>query len=328
MRKWVIALLVGLIVASGGMAMFRIGMTAIIDHPALEAAREGIIDELIRRGLVLGTDFVVEFQSAQGNMNTAVAIANYFRSYPFDVVVALSTPSAQTCANAIQDIPVVFTAVTDPVDAELIPALGKNPGNVVGVSDMTPVRTQFQLIRLVVPKARKVGILVNPGEANSLITVAHAREACAELGLELLEIAGSNTSEMIAALTALVGQVDAVYVGTDNTAASCVESLHRIAQSNKVPLITGFFTQERANGVISYGFEYYNLGLDTGTIVWDLLHGKPVSELESRLMNANALLLLIDLDTAQDIGLQIPEALMARADYLVVNGVQTRVREK
>ncbi len=283
-RKWVIALLVGLIVASGGMAMFRIGMTAIIDHPALEAAREGIIDELIRRGLVLGTDFVVEFQSAQGNMNTAVAIANYFRSNPFDVVVALSTPSAQTCANAIQDIPVVFTAVTDPVDAELIPALGKNPGNVVGVSDMTPVRTQFQLIRLVVPKARKVGILVNPGEANSLITVAHAREACAELGLELLEIAGSNTSEMIAALTALVGQVDAVYVG--------------------------------------------NLGLDTGTIVWDLLHGKPVSELESRLMNANALLLLIDLDTAQDIGLQIPDALMARADYLVVNGVQTRVREK
>ena len=327
MRKGLFVLLMFAIAVSGGMAMFRIGMTAIVDHPALEATREGIIDELIRRGFALGTDFVVEFQSAQGNMSTAVAIANYFRSNPFDLVVAISTPSAQTCANAIQGVPVVFTAVTDPVDAGLVPSLGKNPGNVVGVSDMTPVKTQFQLIRLVVPEARTVGIVANPGETNSLITVAHARAACEELGFKLVEIPGCNTSEMIAALTAAVGQIDALYVGTDNTAASCIESLHRIAQTNKVPMISGFFTLARSNGVISYGFEYYNLGLDTGAIVWDLLHGKPVSEIESRLMNANALLLLIDLDTAKEIGLSIPEALLARADYLVVNGVQCRTRE-
>jgi len=327
MRKWVFVLLVGMIAASGGMAMFRIGMTAIVDHPALEATREGVIDELVRRGFVLGSDFTVEFQSAQGNMTTAVAIANYFRSNQFDLVVAISTPSAQTCANAIKDIPVVFTAVTDPVDAALIPSLGKNPGNVVGVSDMTPVRTQFQLIRLVVPEARKVGILSNPGETNSLVTVAHARAACEELGFDLVEIPGSNTSEMIAALTATVGQIDALYVGTDNTAASCIETLHRIALSNKVPMISGFFTLARSNGVISYGFEYYNLGLDTGTIVWNLLHGKPVSEIESRLMNANALLLLVDLDAAKEIELSIPDILLARADYLVVNGVQNRTRD-
>ena len=200
MKRRLLVLLLCVVVSVIGFSTVRIGITAIVDHPALDSAREGIIEALARKGMVLGTDFIVEFQSAQGNMNTAVSIANHFRSGDFAVVVGISTPSAQTLANAIKNIPVVFTAVTDPVDAELIPSLGKNPGNVVGVSDMTPVKTQFQLLKLLVPRAQKVGIVTNPGEANSVIITEHARQACEELGLRLVEIVGSNSSEMIGAL--------------------------------------------------------------------------------------------------------------------------------
>ena len=323
-RLWVLLLCV--VVSVIGFSTVRIGITAIVDHPALDSAREGIIEALARKGMVLGTDFIVEFQSAQSNMNTAVSIANHFRSGDFAVVVGISTPSAQTLANAIKNIPVVFTAVTDPVDAELIPSLGKNPGNVVGVSDMTPVKTQFQLLKLLVPTAKKVGIVTNPGEANSVIITEHARQACEELGLRLVEIVGSNSSEMIGALTATVGGLDALYVGTDNTAASCMESLHRIAVSNKVPMLCGDFTLARSGGVVAYGFDYFNLGLDTGQIVWELINGKPVSEIASRLMNAESLLLLVNMDVAKELGLTIPDALIARADYLIINGVEQQKR--
>jgi len=326
MKKMLWVLLCVVVMSVFGFSTVRIGITAIVDHPALDSARLGIIDALVQRGFVLGTDFVVEFQSAQGNMNTAVSIANHFRSSDFSLVVGISTPSAQTLANAIKDIPVVFTAVTDPVASSLVPSLGKNPGNVVGVSYMTPVKTQFQLLKLVVPTAQKVGIVTNPGEANSVIVTEHARQACEELGLRLIEVVGSNSSEMITALTAAVGELDALYVGTDNTAASCIESLHRITVSNKVPMMCGDFTLARSGGVMAYGFDYFNLGLDTGKIVWEILNGKPVSDIESRLMNADSLLLLINMDVAEEISLAIPDLLIARADFLIVNGSEQQKR--
>ncbi|HNY81810.1 MAG TPA: ABC transporter substrate binding protein, partial [Thermotogota bacterium] len=123
-----------LFIALSLFGIVRIGITAIIDHPALDAIRLGIIDGLIQDGLVLAQDFDFEFQSAQGNMSTALAIANHFNTDAFDIIVAISTPSAQACANVIKSKPVVFSAATDPVAAGLITVLGKNPGNVVGVS--------------------------------------------------------------------------------------------------------------------------------------------------------------------------------------------------
>jgi putative ABC transport system substrate-binding protein len=325
MKKWVLAVLFVLVLSVTASAMVRIGITAIVDHPALDSAREGVIELLIKKGLVKGKDFDVEFQSAQGNISTAVSIANYFNTNGFDIVVAISTPSAQSCMNAIKTFPVVFSAVTDPVAASLVPALGKNPGNVVGVSDMTPVKTQFQLLKFVVPDVKKVGIVTNPGEANSIVITEHARAACEELGLTLVEVVGSNTSEMISALSAMVDDLDALYVGTDNTAASCIESLHRITVSKKVPMLCGDFNTARDGGVMAYGFDYFSLGMDTGTIVWDIIQGKSVSEIDSRLMNADSLLLLLNLDVAKEIGLTFPESVKNRADFIIENGVENKV---
>ncbi len=307
-------------------SLTRIGITAITDHPALDAIRFGIIDGLIQEGLVLGQDFEFEFQSAQGNMSTALAIANHFNSNAFDLVVPITTPSAQAWANVIKNKPVIFSAATDPVAASLIPALGKNPGNVVGVSDMTPVKTQIQLMKLVVPGLRRIGIMTNPGEANSTVLKDHAQIACSELDIELVEVVGTNTSEMIAALSAIVSAIDAIYIGTDNTAASCIESLHRIALAQKTPIICADISMSRSGGMIGYGFDYYAFGIDTSRMVLEIIRGKTPSEIESRLIGPESLQLLINLDYAKQIGLMIPEALIARASFIIENGVEREIK--
>jgi putative ABC transport system substrate-binding protein len=309
-----------------GFGMKHIGITAITDHPALDAIRQGIIDGLVNRGFQLGVDIEVEFQSAQGNMNTAVSIANYFRTGGFDIVVAITTPSAQACANAIKNIPVVFSAATDPVAASLIPALGINPGNVVGVSDMTPVKTQIQLIRLIVPNIKTIGVIFNPGETNSVILTEHAQTACDELGIELVEVVGTTTSEMITTLSSMISQLDAIYIGNDNTAASCIESLNRVAQANDVPIICADISMSRTGGVVGYGFDYYGFGVDTASMVSELLNGKRTDEIASRLVSPDYLQLLIHLDRAKEINLQIPDSLKNRATFLIENGIETQTK--
>ncbi len=313
-----------LLLALSVFGLVRIGITAITDHPALDAIRFGIIDGLIQEGLVLGQDIEIEFQSAQGNMSTALAIANHFNSSAFDLVVPITTPSAQACANVIKNKPVIFSAATDPVAASLIPGLGKNPGNVVGVSDMTPVKTQIQLIKMVLPGLKRIGIMTNPGEANSKALKEHAQAACLELGLELVEVVGTNTSEMITALSAIVSSIDAVYIGTDNTAASCIESLHRIALAQNVPIVCADIAMSRSGGMIGYGFDYYAFGIDTSRMVLEIIRGKTPSEIESRLIGPESLQLLINLDYAKRIGLKIPEVLIRRASFIIENGVERK----
>ncbi|MFW6119709.1 MAG: ABC transporter substrate-binding protein [Petrotogales bacterium] len=299
-----------------------VAVTAIVEHPALDAVREGVIDELKENGLVQGTDFEVRFQSAQGSMNTAVSIAKHFSSIDPTVVVAISTPSAQACVNVMKVIPVVFSAVTDPIAASLIDDFGLNSGNVVGISDMTPILTQFRLIKLIDPDIQKVGIIFNPGETNSIVLTEFAKDACDELGMELVEITGSTAPEMISSLNALISDVEALFVGTDNTAASSIKSIGNISRNNKVPLIAADIDVARGGGLLGFGFNYYGVGRETGKIVFDILQGKSPSEIESKIVGAESLLLYIDLDLAEELDLDIPESLIERADILVMEGVE------
>jgi len=197
MKKLVVLLIVLVLFSALTLSMKRIGITAILEHPALEAVRNGIIDKLEEKGMKKGEDFTELYQTAQGDMNIAISIAKQFADSDLDLAVGISTPSAQALANAINDIPVVFSAVTDPVSASLVEKLGKNKGNVAGISDMTPVRSQIRLMDMLMPEADKVGIIYNSGEANSVSIKEAAKRTCDELDLELIEVIGSNTSEMI-----------------------------------------------------------------------------------------------------------------------------------
>ena len=320
MKRLLAILVLTALVLTVGLSMHRIGITAIVEHPALEAVRQGVLDKLAEYGLNAGEDFEELYQTAQGDMNTAVAIAKQFSNSNLDLVLGISTPSAQACANAMKDIPVVFSAVTDPVGASLIGKLGKNTGNVVGISDMIPVRTHFRLMQLIMPEAQTVGFIYNSSEANSVSIRNTAKESCDELGMELVEIIGSNTSEMINALNAVVSSVDFLYIGTDNTAASSIAAIAKSAKTAQVPIMAGDIIVARDGGVVGFGFDYYNAGLETGEIVYQLLTGIEVSQIESRLMGVDSLTLYLDLDLANEIGLEIPENVIARADLLIENG--------
>jgi len=165
-----------------------IGIMQIIDHPALNAVRDGLKDALQEvYGYVEGENIVYDAQSAQGDVATANTIARKFVAAGVDVIVSIATPTSQAAANATRDIPVVFSAVTDPVAAGLVKDLEKPGGNVTGISDMTPVDRQIYLIKFLFPNAKRIGTLYNSGEVNSVVTNDLAKKACAENGLELLE---------------------------------------------------------------------------------------------------------------------------------------------
>jgi len=322
MKKLVVLLIVLVLLSAVTLSMKRIGITAILEHPALEAVRNGILDKLEEKGMEKEEDFTELYQTAQGDMNIAISIAKQFADSNLDVAVGISTPSAQALANAINDIPVVFSAVTDPVSASLVDKLGKNKGNVAGISDMTPVRSQIRLMDMLMPEADKIGIIYNSGEANSVSIKEAAKRTCDELDLELIEVIGSNTSEMINALNSVVNDLDFIYIGTDNTAASSIEAISNITRTAGVPIVAGDIDISRGGGVIGFGFDYYKAGLETGEIVYKILNGTPVSEIESRLISAESLILYVDKDLAQELGIELPKSVLESADMIVENGVE------
>ena len=294
----------------------RVSITSIIEHPALDMIRDGIIDFMSENGFT-EDNVKLDFQSAQGSINTAVTIARQFVSDGADVIVGIATPSAQACVNATKDIPVVFAAVTDPVGAGLISVLGKNDSNVVGTSDMTPVTTQLKLLKLCFPDAVKVGVVYNPSEVNSLTTLKFAKDAADSLGLTVVEIAGTNTYEMVTSMNAMIDEVDAIYMGNDNTAASCMENLGTVALRAKVPVVVADITMAQKGGVIGFGFDYYQVGRQTGRMVVEILNGKKPSELESEIVAGDSLTLYVNCDRAEEIGMKIPDKVIEKANMLV-----------
>jgi len=305
-------------------SIIKVGITAIVEHPSLDAARMGITEYLKEKGFEEGKDFEIIYQNAQGNMNTQVTIADQLISIGSDIIVGISTPSAQACMNASSLKPVVFTAVTDPVSAGLIAKIGLNPdGNVVGISDMIPVNSHMKLLKMLVKDAEKIGFLYNPGEANSVILREHAQAACDSLGFELIEITGTTAPEMISAINSVISKVDVIYVGTDNTVASSMEAISKSAINNNVPIIAGDIGTAKGGGTIGFGFDYRQVGRETGKLVYEIMNGKKPEELESRLVDSESLTLYINLDIAEKVGMEVPESLLAKADFIVKDGVET-----
>ncbi len=320
-----ILLVICLLLSVLGSGIEMVAITAIVEHPALDLVRKGVLDELQEQGFVIGKDIEIEYQNAQGSTANTVAIARQFVSLRPSVIVGIATPSAQALVNATEEIPVVFSAVTDPILAGLVAAFGRNPGNVVGISDMTPVGTQIRLAALVLPEARSIGIVYNTGEANSVSIRNFAKQTCEELGLRLVDITGSSAVEMVNALNAMASDVDLLYIGTDNTAASSIESIARVASREGIPIIAGDIDIARSGGLIGFGFDYYVVGRETGKLVAEVLRGVSTEELETKIVGQESLVLFINLDVASALGITIPQNLLDRADIVVSDGQERSV---
>ncbi|WP_398492014.1 ABC transporter substrate-binding protein [Variovorax sp.] len=293
----------------------RVSVTAIVDHPALDAARQGIVEELAAAGYVVGKNLRLDYQSAQGNTATAAQIARKFVGDRPDVIVAMSTPSAQTVVAATREIPIVFSAVTDPVAAKLVKSWEATGGNVTGVSDLPLLDKHLALLRQALPTAKRIGVVYNPGEANSVAAIAQLKKLAQPAGLSVIEGAAPRTVDVASAAQSLVGKVDAIYAPTDNNVTSAFESLAKVADQGRVPLIAADPSLAARGAALGIGTNYHDLGRQSGKLVVRVLKGESPGSIASQV--SPTLELLVNQAAARRQGLALSDALLKSATRVI-----------
>ncbi|WP_064708000.1 ABC transporter substrate-binding protein [Rhizobium bangladeshense] len=292
-----------------------VAVTAIVEHPALDAARKGVLDVLTAAGYKEGENLKFVFESAQGNPATAAQIARQFAGDEPNVIVPISTPSAQAVVSATRDIPVVFTAVSDPLGAQLVKNMEKPGGNVTGLSDMSPVAEHLALIKEIVPNAKTIGYLYNSGEANSVSLLAVLKADAERAGLTVVESAATKSAEVQGAARALVGRADAIYIPTDNTIISALEGAVAVAEESKLPLFTADTDSVSRGSIAALGFNYYDVGKQTGEIVVRVLKGENPGEIAVKTAAGSDL--VVNKTAAAKMGVTLPQSVLSRANKVI-----------
>ncbi|MCD1280030.1 ABC transporter substrate-binding protein [Psychrobacter sp. CCUG 69069] len=295
--------------------MKTVAITAIVEHPALDDVRKGVIDELNEAGFKDGENLKVNFQSAQGNTATAGQIAKQFVADAPDVIVAIATPSAQSVAASTSSIPLVFSAVTDPVAAKLVPKLDGSGTNVTGASDALPYEPQIELMRQIIPDLKNVGYVYSPGEVNSTITLQNLKEKLTPLGINVHEAPAQRSNDIAMAARSLEGKVDMIYTSTDNNVVSAYESLYQIAKESKIPLIASDTSSVERGAIAALGVNYYDLGRETGKIVVRILNGEKAGAIP--VYTPQNLDLYVSPTHAKEQGITLSQAVIDKAKEVV-----------
>ncbi|MGG3989207.1 ABC transporter substrate-binding protein [Bacillus smithii] len=250
---------------------YTIGVTQIVEHPSLNNAFKGFKKALKDEGISAKYDV----QIAQGDQNNNQTIANNFASEGVDLIFANSTPSALGALNATKEIPIVFTSVSDPVGSGLVKSMEKPGGNITGTTDMhpeaIPKTVQFMAEQF---KGKKVGVIYNAGEPNSVAQINQVKKAAKKYKLEIVPVTVSTSSEVKQAAESLVGKADLLYVFTDNTVVSALESVIKVADDHDIPLFVGELDSVKRGGFAAYGFEYYDIGYEAGKKAAQILKGE------------------------------------------------------
>lgn len=315
MRKLFLVLAAAMLATPAFAADITIAVTAIVEHPALDATRDGIKEGLAEAGYVDGDNINFVYQSAQGQPATAAQIARQFVGDGATVIVPISTPSAQAAAAATKDIPIVFTAVTDPLGAQLVTSLETPGGNVTGLSDLAPLQDHIDLIEEITPEVKNLGVIYNPGEPNSVSLVKVLKELAGPAGLTIVESPATKSADVQQAARALVGKADAMYVPTDNTVVSAFEGVVAVAEENQIPLYAGDTDSVKRGAIATVGFNYHDIGLQTAEVIVQALDGENPGDIP--VINATGTDLFVNLGAAAKMGVVIPEAVIARATTVI-----------
>ncbi len=307
----ILALMLGLVTPVDA-ADKTLKITAIVEHPALDAARQGVKDELAERGYEAGKNLDWEFQSAQGDVGTAGQIAKKFVGDNPDVIVAIATPSAQAAvAVARGGVPIVFTAVTDPVAAKLITDPERPGANVTGVTDLSPLGAHLDLIKEITPSARRVGVPHNPGEANAVVLVKLLQQMAPLRGMEIVTASAPSTNDVLSAARSLVGKVDVIYVPTDNTVVSALESVLKVGIDAKIPVYAGDTDSVPRGAIAALGFNYYDIGRQTGRIIARIFEGEKPGNIPVEGVDKTEL--YVNSGSAKKMGVSLSDTVIKRA---------------
>lgn len=294
----------------------HVAITQIVEHPALDACRNGVKDELAEQGFVEGKNLKWSFESAQGAPATAAQIAKKFAGESPDVVVGIATPSAQALASSARDIPLVFSAVTDPVGAKLVKSMDHaNGGNITGVSDLSPIDSHMALVKSIVPSATRLGVIYNPGESNSATLVELVKKHAPSHGMTVVEAGAPKSSDVLAAARSLIGKVDAIYVPTDNTVVSAFEAVVKVATESKIPVIAADTDTVKRGAIAAQGFNYYDLGRQTGKMVVAILNGKNAGDIQPEGVSKTEL--YVNPEAAKDMGVTLSDEMIKSAKEVV-----------
>lgn len=316
MRRLILALAAATaLIAPASARDVTVAVTAIVEHPALDAARDGVKEALQEAGFKDGENLKFIYESAQGNPATAAQIARQFVGQGPDVIVAIATPSAQALVSATKDIPIVFTAVTDPVGAQLISNMEKPGKNVTGLSDMSPVAEHVALIKEIVPAAKSIGFLYNSGETNSVSTLAVLKAEAEKAGLTIVESTATKSADVQAAARALIGRADVIYVPTDNTIVSALEGAVSVAEESKIPLITADTDSVKRGALAALGFNYFDVGKQTGKVVVRILNGEAAGDIPATVAAGTDL--VVNKSAATKMGVELPKSVIDRATKVI-----------
>ena len=282
---------------------FKIGVTQIVEHPSLNAAFEGFQKALEDAGI----DADYQIENAQNDNSANTTIANNLVSSGVDLIFANSTPSAQAVASLTEDIPIVFTSVTDAVSAELVKSMEQPGGNVTGTVDTQPdaIPSTIDFLKNELG-AKNVGMVFNAGEQNSRAQVDAVKKQMSEVGLNVVEASVSSSAEVKQATESLIGKVDSLYIITDNTVVSALESVVAVANENKLPMMVGEFDSVKRGGLGAFGFEYFDIGYEAGEMAVKILNGESTPK-DLPVQYPQNLRFVVNKETADTLGLEIKE---------------------
>jgi putative ABC transport system substrate-binding protein len=291
---------------------FRIGVTQIVSHPALDNTQKGFEAALKDAGLTVKYDL----QNAQGDMANAQTIARKFKGDNLDLVHAIATPTAQAAVKVITKTPLVYSAVTDPVDAGLVKTMDPAGGNVTGVSDRWPYERQVKLHLDMVPGAKKWGTIYNAGDANSVKSISWVKAAMDKLGLQLKEVTVSTSAEVHLAAQSLVDQVDLIFIVSDNTVVSAFESLVKVCNEKNKPLFGGGLESVERGSIAALGYNYFQVGYSAGQKAAMILKGeKKPGEIASSLPEKT--MLVLNNKAAKEMGITLDPKFAKMAEQVI-----------
>ena len=311
-----LTLALGMIVGCGGEKKeaaskdkVTVGIVQIVEHAALDVASKGFVDGMAAKGFKEGQNVVYDRQNAQADQSNLRTIAERFINNKTDLICAIATPAAQVVANATQDIPIVATAVTDYEAAKLVKSNAKPGTNVTGTSDMNLVEAQLDLILKLVPATKTVGVIYNSSEVNSQVQVDLLKGCAKTKGVEIKEATVNNVNDIQQAARSLLGNVQAIYVPTDNVLASAMPALAMVTEEAKLPVIAGEGGMVKSGGVATLGLDYYKLGKQSGEMAADILSGKAKPQ-DMPIQTQKEFNIIINEENAKKIGLTIPKEIL------------------
>ncbi|WP_414839848.1 ABC transporter substrate binding protein [Carnobacterium sp. TMP28] len=279
----------------------NVGILQYMEHESLSLAREGFLSEFEEAGYIEDENLTVDYQNAQGDQANLQSMSERLAGKN-DVVLAIATPAAQALANVTEEDPILFTAVTDPVDAGLAETMEKPNKNLTGTSDIVPIEEQIALLLSVAPEAKTVGIIYNSSEPNSKIQADLAEKAIKDKGVAVKILTVTSTNDVQQVMTTLAQEVDAVYIPTDNTLASTMPTVGEIAMEYKLPVIPGSAEMVQAGALATYGINYSDLGRQTAKMALEIIKdGKKPANM--KVETSNNLELVINEDMAKALGI-------------------------